>query len=89
MGNDAQIAGPPADEGAPFFHNPGKRSPSLMFSTGILLGMLPCRLSFASFSRALALGGPGEGGLLLLAFGRSTVPGLLLIGTGASALARR
>ena len=61
----------------------------LMFITGMLMGMLPCGLSFAAFSRALALGGPGEGGLLLLAFGCSTVPGLLLIGTGASALARR
>ena len=61
----------------------------LMFATGLLMGLLPCGLSFAAFSRALALGGPGEGFLLLLAFGCSTIPGLLLIGVGASALARR
>ena len=67
----------------------GRDNRLLMFITGMLMGMLPCGLSFAAFSRALALGGPGQGGLLLLAFGVSTVPGLLLIGTGASALARR
>ena len=61
----------------------------LMFVTGMLMGLLPCGLSFAAFSRALALGGPGEGILLLLAFGCSTVPGLLLIGGGACVLARR
>lgn len=61
----------------------------LMFITGMLMGMLPCGLSFAAFSRALALDGPSEGGLLLLVFGCSTVPGLLLIGTGASRLAIR
>jgi sulfite exporter TauE/SafE len=61
----------------------------LMFVTGMLMGMLPCGLSFAAFSRALAVGGPAKGGLLLLVFGCSTVPGLLLIGTGASRLAVR
>jgi sulfite exporter TauE/SafE len=61
----------------------------LMFVTGMLMGLLPCGLSFAAFSRALALGGPGEGFLLLLAFGCSTVPGLMLIGGGASVIARR
>ncbi|NNL78010.1 MAG: sulfite exporter TauE/SafE family protein, partial [Desulfobacterales bacterium] len=50
---------------------------------------LPCGLSFAAFSRALAASGPLEGGLFLLAFGIGTLPGLLLLGTGASAIARR
>ena len=67
----------------------GKNSRLLMYITGMLMGLLPCGLSFAAFSRALALGGPFEGGLLLLVFGCGTLPGLLLIGTGASALARR
>lgn len=66
-----------------------KKNRRFMFITGLLMGMLPCGLSFAAFSRALALAGPGDGGLLLLAFGISTLPGLLLMGTGASALARR
>jgi sulfite exporter TauE/SafE len=60
-----------------------------MLFTGLLMGFLPCGLSFAAFSRALAAGGFLHGLLLLSAFGIGTLPGLLLIGTGASALARR
>lgn len=60
-----------------------------MLFTGLLMGFLPCGLSFAAFSRALAAGGLLHGSLLLAAFGIGTLPGLLLIGTGASALARR
>ncbi|MGA9480044.1 MAG: sulfite exporter TauE/SafE family protein [Desulfobacterales bacterium] len=60
-----------------------------MLFTGLLMGFLPCGLSFAAFSRALAAGGFLDGFLLLSAFGIGTLPGLLLIGTGASALARR
>jgi len=61
----------------------------LMGLTGMMMGFLPCGLSFAAFSRALATGHPLEGGLLLLAFGTGTLPGLLLIGTGSSFLSRR
>ncbi|MDZ7581006.1 MAG: sulfite exporter TauE/SafE family protein [Deltaproteobacteria bacterium] len=60
-----------------------------MLFTGLLMGFLPCGLSFAAFSRALAAGGILNGFLLLAAFGIGTLPGLLLIGTGATALARR
>jgi sulfite exporter TauE/SafE len=62
---------------------------ALMAVTGLLMGFLPCGLSYAAFSRALGASGPSEGGALLLAFGLGTLPGLLLIGTGASALSRR
>lgn len=61
----------------------------LMVITGMFMGFIPCGLSFAAFSRALAASGPLEGGLFLLAFGIGTLPGLLLLGTGASAIARR
>jgi sulfite exporter TauE/SafE len=60
-----------------------------MLFTGMLMGFLPCGLSFAAFSRALAAGGFLHGFLLLSAFGVGTLPGLLLIGTGATTLARR
>ncbi len=60
-----------------------------MVFTGLLMGFLPCGLSFAAFSRALAAGGVMRGFLLLAAFGIGTLPGLLLIGTGATSLARR
>lgn len=60
-----------------------------MFFTGLLMGLLPCGLSYAAFARAIAAGGPHQGALMLAVFGIGTLPGLLLIGTGASALARR
>lgn len=60
-----------------------------MLLIGLIMGFLPCGLSFAAFSRALATGSVFMGGTFLLAFGLGTLPGLLLIGTGASQLARR
>jgi sulfite exporter TauE/SafE len=60
-----------------------------MFLAGLLMGLLPCGLSYAAFARAIAAGAPLQGALMLVAFGIGTLPGLLLIGTGASALARR
>jgi sulfite exporter TauE/SafE len=66
-----------------------KSNPALMAFTGICMGFLPCGLSYAAFSRALSASRPMEGGALLLAFGIGTLPGLLLVGTGASVLARR
>ena len=61
----------------------------LLVVTGMFMGFIPCGLSFAAFSRALAASRPMEGGLFLLAFGLGTLPGLLLLGTGASVIARR
>lgn len=56
------------------------------FLFGLMLGFLPCGLSYAAFAMALPAGGAARGGLLVLAFGLGTVPGLLLVGTGASVL---
>jgi len=66
-----------------------KSNPALMALTGLFMGFLPCGLSYAAFSRALTVSRPIEGGALLLAFGVGTLPGLLLVGTGASVLSRR
>ncbi len=60
-----------------------------MFFAGLLMGLLPCGLSYAAFSRAIAAGAPLKGALMLAVFGIGTLPGLVLIGTGATALARR
>jgi sulfite exporter TauE/SafE len=60
-----------------------------MLVLGMVLGFLPCGLSFAAFARALPAGGFLPGALMTLAFGLGTLPGLLLLGTGASGLARR
>lgn len=56
---------------------------------GLAMGFLPCGLSYAAFARAVAVTEPGYGAAMTLAFGLGTVPGLLILGTGASALARR
>jgi sulfite exporter TauE/SafE len=67
----------------------GGRSAGGMLVLGMALGFLPCGLSFAAFARALPAGGLLPGALMTLAFGLGTLPGLLLLGTGASGLARR
>ena len=60
-----------------------------LFATGLIMGLLPCGLSFGAFARALATTDPLTGAALTLAFGIGTLPGLLLLGTGLSVLARR
>jgi len=65
----------------------GKRG--AMFLTGMILGFLPCGLSYAAFARALPAGGILSGAVLVLVFGLGTVPGLLLVGAGFSSVARR
>jgi len=56
---------------------------------GLMMGFLPCGLSFAAFSRALPTGGALNGALMVFVFALGTLPGLVLLGTGASGLARR
>jgi sulfite exporter TauE/SafE len=68
------------------FSNKGQAE---MLILGMMMGFLPCGLSFAAFSRALASGSPIHGAAMVLAFSLGTVPGLLLLGTGASGFARR
>jgi hypothetical protein len=60
-----------------------------MLLLGMMMGLLPCGLSFAAFSRALPAGSPINGAAMVFAFALGTVPGLLLLGTGASGFARR
>jgi len=60
-----------------------------MLLIGLLLGLLPCGLSYAAFARILDAGSPWSAGILVLAFGLGTLPGLLIIGTSASVLFRR
>lgn len=73
-----------------FLRGGGGRHPGAhMFATGLMMGMLPCGLSFGAFARALATADPLAGAGLTLAFGLGTLPGLLLLGTGLSVLVRR
>lgn len=63
--------------------------PGALLFTGLIMGTLPCGLSYAAFIRTLAAGGWGPGALQALAFGLGTLPGLLLVGTAAMGLLRR
>jgi sulfite exporter TauE/SafE len=56
---------------------------------GMMLGLLPCGLSFAAFARALASADPWSGAALVLFFGLGTLPGLLVLGTTAAGIIRR
>jgi uncharacterized protein len=60
-----------------------------LFLSGLMLGLLPCGLSYAAFARALAAGGFGGGAVMCLVFGMGTLPGLLALGSGFGALMRR
>lgn len=60
-----------------------------MLPLGLVMGLLPCGLSYAAFARALAADGYLQGGLLVAAFGAGTVPGLLLFGAAGGAVFRR
>lgn len=60
-----------------------------MFILGLMLGLLPCGLSYGAFARAIPTGSIVNGALLVLAFAIGTVPGLLILGTGASKIFQR
>jgi sulfite exporter TauE/SafE len=61
----------------------------VMIALGAVNGLLPCGLSYAALVRALPSGGPIQGGLLVVAFGLGTLPGLLILGTAASGFLKR
>jgi len=70
-------------------HSVMKRNRILhVYFIGLMLGLLPCGLSYAAFARSLAAGSTLRGGLLALMFGLGTLPGLLVLGTGIGALLR-
>lgn len=60
-----------------------------VFLLGLMLGLLPCGLSYAAFARTLASGAMLTGTQWALAFGIGTLPGLLVLGTGAGPFLRR
>ena len=60
-----------------------------MLCLGAVNGLLPCGLSYAAFMRAAAADGLLEGMAMCAAFGLGTLPGLLLLGTGAAPIIRR
>lgn len=71
------------------FSRAGDRRLRDLFLMGLLLGGLPCGLSYAAFAKALAGAGMLSGALMTLSFGLGTLPGLLAVGAGAAVLVRR
>ncbi|WP_098745681.1 sulfite exporter TauE/SafE family protein [Paenibacillus sp. EZ-K15] len=59
------------------------------FLTGLLLGFLPCGLTYAMHMNAAASGSSLEGLLIMLVFGLSTFPILLLTAVSAGSLTKK
>ncbi|WP_162459081.1 sulfite exporter TauE/SafE family protein [Desulfosarcina ovata] len=66
-----------------------RRSNLDLLLMGLLLGGLPCGLSYAAFAKALAAARIFAGGSAGLVFGLGTLPGLLAVGAGAGLLLNR
>ena len=66
-----------------------RRSNTDLFLMGLILGGLPCGLSYAAFARALAGARILPGASMTLIFGLGTLPGLLAVGIGAAVLLNR
>ncbi len=56
---------------------------------GLMLGLIPCGLSYGAFAMALQANSVIKGMLMTGALGLGTLPGLLLLGTGIGAIIRR
>ncbi|HET8725262.1 MAG TPA: sulfite exporter TauE/SafE family protein [Anaeromyxobacteraceae bacterium] len=67
----------------------GHEAPARAYPLGLLLGLLPCGLSYSAFAAAAATGSPVRGLLLALAFGAGTLPALLAAGAIVGALPAR
>lgn len=68
---------------------PDQRGDHDLLLMGLLLGGLPCGLSYAAFAKALAGASVLSGAFMALIFGLGTLPGLLAIGAGAVLLLHR
>ncbi len=67
----------------------GHEAPARAYPLGLVLGLLPCGLSYSAFAGAAATGSPVRGLALALAFGAGTLPALLLAGAAVAALSAR
>jgi sulfite exporter TauE/SafE len=67
----------------------GHEAPMRAYPLGLMLGFLPCGLSYSAFAASAATGSPARGMLLALAFGAGTLPALLLAGAVVAALSAR
>ncbi|MGA6926297.1 MAG: sulfite exporter TauE/SafE family protein [Desulfosarcina sp.] len=66
-----------------------QRSNLDLFLMGLILGGLPCGLSYAAFAKALSGARVSSGAAMALIFGLGTLPGLLAVGAGAAVFLSR
>lgn len=66
-----------------------QRSNLDLFLMGLILGGLPCGLSYAAFAKALSGARVSSGAAMALIFGLGTLPGLLAVGAGAAVFLNR
>lgn len=66
-----------------------RRSNRDLFLMGLMLGGLPCGLSYAAFAKAFSGVNPLSGTAMTLLFGLGTLPGLLAVGAGAAIFSSR
>ena len=62
------------------------RSPGHAMALGLVWGFLPCGMIYSMLAMASLAGGPGDGALVMLAFGAGTLPALFAAGLAASRL---
>lgn len=62
------------------------RGPGQAIALGLVWGFLPCGLVYSMLAMASLAGGPGDGALVMLAFGAGTLPALFAAGLAASRL---
>jgi len=67
----------------------GRGGALAVFALGLLLGLVPCGLSYTMEIRAASSGGFWQGFTLMSAFGLGTAPALLGLGFASAALAAR
>lgn len=67
----------------------GGSSPLRYYPLGLILGLLPCGLSYTVFIAAAGTGAPVAGMLIMLSFGAGTVPALALFGALVSYFSSR
>lgn len=66
-----------------------QRSNLDLFLMGLILGGLPCGLSYAAFAKALSGAEMLSGAVTALIFGLGTLPGMLAVGAGAALFLNR
>lgn len=69
----------------------GRTSPTGLWSTGMLNGLLPCGLVYLALAGSLVQESPWQGSLFMISFGLGTIPALLAVrlGTAKLSMAKR